>query len=88
MIHPIVDCEHPLLCCVALAVLEFTMQLKLVIYKSYPGGSGFETMKGQQLMLGIVRGQERPLMKVQPQWQLKDQDIAVSCETMLGLANT
>jgi hypothetical protein len=49
------------------------MQLKLVIYKSYPGGSGFETMKGQQLMLGIVRGQERPLMKVQPQWQLKDQ---------------
>ena len=29
----------------------------------------------EQLMLGTVRGQERPLVKVQPQWQLKAQDL-------------
>jgi hypothetical protein len=39
--------------------------------KSYPGGTGFEGMKGSQR---AVRRHGRPLVKVQPQLQLMDQD--------------
>lgn len=34
---------------------------------SHPGGTGFDGMKGEQLRLGTVRSQERPLVKVQTQ---------------------
>ena len=48
------------------------LQLYLVMCKSYPGGTGFEGMRGheEQLRLGTVRGQGRPLVKGQPQVQL------------------
>jgi hypothetical protein len=44
--------------------------------KSHPGGTGFEGIKGQgeQLRLGTLRDQERPLVKVQPQFQWTAQD--------------
>lgn len=32
---------------------------------------------GEQLRLGTSRGQERPLVKEEPQWQLKTQDRRV-----------
>ena len=45
------------------------LQLYLVMCKSHPGGTGFEDMKGsrghgEQMRLGTVRGQGRPLVKV------------------------
>ena len=49
--------------------------LDLVICKSYPGGTGFEGIKGSCREAKAVRGQGRPLVKVQPQVQLKAQDL-------------
>jgi hypothetical protein len=46
----------------------------LVMCKSHPGGTGFGTWRGVAVMLGTVRGQKKPLVKVQPQWQLRAQD--------------
>lgn len=48
-------------------------QLDLVMCKCHPGGTDFESMRrhGAQLGLVTMRVQGRPLVKVQPQWQLK-----------------
>jgi len=45
----------------------------MVMCKSHPGGTGFEDMRnhGEKLRPGTGRGQEKPLVKVQLQWQLK-----------------
>ena len=47
--------------------------MDLIKCKSYPGGTGFEGMKGSR-KAAEARHCERPLAKVQPQLQLKAQD--------------
>jgi hypothetical protein len=44
--------------------------------KSHPDGTGVEGMRGhgEQLRLSTLRSYERPLVKVQPQWQLMAQN--------------
>ena len=44
-----------------------------LLFKSHQGYTGLEGMKGkgEHLKFGPVRSQERPLVKVKPQWQLK-----------------
>ena len=55
------------------------LQLDLVICKNHPSGTGFEGMRGheEQLRLGTVGVQGRPLVKLQPQLQLMAQDKGV-----------
>ena len=50
--------------------------MDLIMCKSHSGCTGFEGMKRSwgQLRLGTLRDQERSLVKVQPQWQMKAED--------------
>jgi hypothetical protein len=50
--------------------------LDLLMCRSHPGGTGFDIMKESWRVaeVGTVRGHGRPLVKVQPQLQLKAQD--------------
>ena len=52
------------------------LQLDAAMYKNHANGTGFEGMKGSHSAAEAhsVRGHGRPLVKVQPQLQLKAQD--------------
>ena len=59
-----------------MAKVVFLLQRDLVICKGHPGGTGFEGMKGSHKAAeaGHCERPWRPLVKVQPQLQLKAQD--------------
>ena len=52
------------------------LHLDLVMCKSHPCGTGFEGLRGheEQLRLGTMRDNGRPLVNVQPQLQLTAQN--------------
>ena len=63
-------------CVPEIAKVVLLLQRDLVICKGHPGGTGFEGMKGS-CKAAEVRHCERhgrPLIKVQPQFQLMAQD--------------
>ena len=63
-------------CVPEIAKVVLLLQWDLVMCKGHPGGTGFEGMKGSHSAAEAhsVRGHGRPLVKVQPQLQLKAQD--------------
>jgi hypothetical protein len=58
-------------------------QSDLIMDKNHPGDTGFETWRGSSWWeASTVRGQERSLVKAQPQWQLKAQDWRAHAEKL------